>query len=126
MEDAPPDLDPQLAHALAHPTRSAILRTLIGTEGLSPGSLAEKIGVTAARLRYHVDVLARCGAVEAVAGAGSGGEQLLRLASPASERKPRPPKKVSDGLREDVSEEQLRNLIEIAGELGTGYDSRGA
>jgi DNA-binding transcriptional ArsR family regulator len=112
--DAPPELDPRLAHALAHPTRSAILRMLIGTDGLSPRSLAEKLGVTAAKLKYHVDVLRLCGAVEAVKDAGRADEQKAQQ---------RP---VADGLRADVSEEQLRNLIEIAGELGTGYDGRGA
>jgi DNA-binding transcriptional ArsR family regulator len=123
--DATPKLDPRLAHALAHPTRSAILRLLIGTEGLSPDSLSEKLEVAAAKVRYHVDVLTRCGAVEAVKDGGRRDELLIRLAPLASERK-RHPHKVSDGFRDDVSEAQLRDLIEIAGDLGIGYDGRGA
>ena len=122
---APRDLDPKLAHALAHPTRSAILRTLVGTQGLELDALAEKVGVTAARLRYHLDVLRVCGAIEAVRDAGRRGEQLIRLAPLESERKPRQGP-VADGLREDVSEEQLRHLIEIAGDLKTGQEGRGA
>jgi len=123
--DASQDLDPQIAHALAHPTRGAILRMLIGTEGLTTGTLAEKLGMPAAKVKYHVGVLTRCGAVEAVKEGGRGGELLIRLAPLASERK-QPPRKVADGFRADVTEAQLRNLIEIAGDLGTGYDGRGA
>lgn len=123
--DATPELDGHLAHALAHPTRSAILRLLIGTSGLTPGVLSEKLGVKAAYVRYHVEVLTSCGAVEAVKDGGRRGELLIRLVPLAGEKKSRR-RKVSDGLRDDVTEEQLRNLIEIAGDLGTGYDGRGA
>lgn len=123
--EAPPELDDRLAHALAHPTRSAILRLLIGTPGLAPSTLSEKLGIGAARVKYHVEVLTSCGAVEAVKDDGRPGELLIRLAPLSSERKQREGS-VSDGLRSDVSEEQLRNLIEIAGDLRASYEDRGA
>ena len=123
--DAAAELDSRLAHALAHPTRSGIVRLLVGTRGLAPGSLAEKLGLKTAVVRYHVDVLTSCGAVEAVKDEGGGAELLVRLAPLPNERKPARPRQVCDGLRDDVSEAQLRNLIEIAGDLGTGYAGPG-
>jgi DNA-binding transcriptional ArsR family regulator len=124
--DAAAELDPRLAHALAHPTRSAILRLLVGAQELAPASLAEKLDLGAASVRYHVGVLTACGAVEAVGGGDRRGELLIRLVPlPGEQRRPAAPK-VSDGLREDVSEAQLRNLIEIAGDLRIGYGGGGA
>lgn len=123
--DAPPDSRDQIARALAHPMRSAIMRLLIGTSGLSPKVISEKLETTAARVRYHVDVLTECGAVEAVKDGGRADELLIRLAPLPSERKPGRTE-VADGLRDDISEAQLRNLIEIAGDLGIGYEGRGA
>lgn len=118
--------DPRLARAVAHPTRRAVLELLIGKKGLSPNSIAEKLEVGAANARYHVDVLLACGAIEAVLkDGGRRGERLVRLA-----RSMRPKDQSwldpSGSMRDDVSVAQLKNLIEIAGDLPPGYDVRGA
>jgi predicted ArsR family transcriptional regulator len=121
----PPGLDPHLARAIVHPTRRAILKLLKGEKGVRPRAIAEKLGVGTANARYHVDVLLACGAVEAVPDEQRGGEPLVRLYS-ASRRKKRRSLDPTGAMRDDVTDAQLRNLIEIAGDLGIGYDGRGA
>lgn len=51
--------------ALAQETRLAIFRLLVqaGTEGVSAGAIAEKLGVTPATLSFHLKELARAGLV---------------------------------------------------------------
>ncbi len=118
-----PFVDPRLAQALAHPTRGAILELLTGEKQLSPGSISEKLGVEAANARYHVDVLAACGAVEA-APDGKRGERLVRLPQPKRKKK-KSQLDPSGAMREGVSEAQLKNLIETASDFPPGY-ARGA
>lgn len=119
-----PELDPQLARAIAHPTRRAILKLLRGGKGLPPSAIAEKLEVRAANARYHVDVLLACRALEPVEEEERRGERTVRLFSLS-----RPKRRKLDptgAMRDDVTEDQLKNLIEIAGDLGTGYDGPGA
>jgi len=49
--------------ALAHPTRLAIFRMLVerGPEGLSAGVIAERLGIPASSLTFHVQHLHRAG-----------------------------------------------------------------
>lgn len=51
--------------ALAHDTRLSIYRLLVevGPEGLAAGHIADKIGVSASSLTFHVAHLERCGLV---------------------------------------------------------------
>lgn len=88
---------------------------LIGEKGLGLNSIAGKLEVTAANAAYHVDVLLACGLV-AVAAGNRGGERLIRLPQPSSGGKKRGPA-VSDALRDDVSDAQLKSLIEMAAHL---------
>lgn len=108
-------LDPRLERALAHPTRRSILELLMDVKGLAPSSISEKLGIPAANAIYHVDVLTTCGAVEVVADEARRGERLVRLCgrSPESGMAPR----ASDSMRDDVSAEQLKSLIEMAAHL---------
>jgi len=109
----PPDR--RAEHALDHPTRRAILDLLAGEEGLGPGSIAEKLGVPVANAGYHVDVLTVYGAVEPASDKRHG-ERLVRLPRSASaSRKNR--LDVSDSRRDNVSEAQLKSLIEMAAHL---------
>lgn len=82
-------------------------------------SIAEEIGIPAANARYHLDVLSACGAVEAVADEGCGGERVIRLARTAEQRK-REWLDVSGSMRDDVTPAQLKSLIEIASQLRPG------
>jgi len=118
------DLHHRLARAVAHPTRKAILQLLAEEKGLPPRSISERLGIEGPRARYHVHVLAACGAVEAVSGEGRP-EPLLRLAPPppACEQSWRD---ASGSLRDGISRAQLQSLIEQSGELRRGYDGRGA
>jgi len=109
--------------ALAHPTRGAILELLVGEKGLSPGSIAEKLEIKAANAGYHVDVLLACGAIEVAPGAELG-ERLLRLAQRSREDK-KDWLDVSGSMRDDVTEAELKNLIEIAADLPPG-NARGS
>jgi ArsR family transcriptional regulator, arsenate/arsenite/antimonite-responsive transcriptional repressor len=53
--------------SLAQETRLSIFRLLVkaGKEGLSAGVIAEKLGLPAATLSFHIAQLARCGLVSA-------------------------------------------------------------
>ena len=113
-------LDPRVTRALAHPTRGAILELLHGEKGVGPRSISEKLGIKAANACYHVDVLVTCGAVEVVLGEKRRGERLIRLARPSRASKGNW-LDVAGSRRDDVSEAQLRNLIEIASDFRPGY-----
>jgi DNA-binding transcriptional ArsR family regulator len=115
MQEYSQPRDPRIERALDHPTRRSILDLLIGENGIGLNSISEKLEVTAANAAYHVDVLLACGVVEAVAGK-RGGERLIRLPQPSPEGK----KKGLDGsgsLRDDISDAQLKSLIEMAAHL---------
>ncbi len=120
----PPELDPHLARAIAHPTRRAILKLLRGEKGQRPSAIAEKLEVGAANADYHVDVLLACGALETVGDEERRGERLVRVFS--SSRSKRRKLDPTGAMRDDVTEDQLKNLIEIAGDLRTDYNGRGA
>jgi DNA-binding transcriptional ArsR family regulator len=120
MTEASQPLDARLERALAHPTRNAILKQLVGEKGLSLTSISEKLGVKAAEASYHVDVLVACGAIEAEPSEKRQGERLVRLARPSRKGK-KDWLDVSGSMRDDVSEAQLKNLIEIASDFPPGY-----
>src|SRR5246127_4231379 len=52
--------------ALAHDTRLAVFRLLItaGRSGMSPGAIAEKLGLAAPTLSFHLKELAHAGLIE--------------------------------------------------------------
>ncbi|MFM0218065.1 ArsR/SmtB family transcription factor [Paraburkholderia caledonica] len=52
--------------ALAHETRLAVFRLLVtaGRSGMSPGAIAEKIGLPAPTLSFHLKELAHAGLIE--------------------------------------------------------------
>jgi ArsR family transcriptional regulator, arsenate/arsenite/antimonite-responsive transcriptional repressor len=54
--------------ALAHPMRLRVFRALVvvGTEGLTPGVMAEALGATATTLSFHLKELAHAGLVTQV------------------------------------------------------------
>jgi DNA-binding transcriptional ArsR family regulator len=110
-----PQPGPRLKHALAHPTRRAIL-DLLREKGVAPSSIAGKLGVGAANARYHVEVLTKCGAIEVVPDETRSGERLVRLAEPAPESG-KAWLDVSGSMRDDVSAAQLKSLIEMASHL---------
>lgn len=110
---------PRLASALVHPTRKAIFELLGGGKELSPSSISGKLGIKVANVAYHVDVLASHGAVEVAPGKRRG-EQLVRLPQPPREGKS-PPLDVSGSMRDDISDAQLKSLIETASNFPPGY-----
>lgn len=115
--DTKPFVDAKQARILAHPTRGAILELLIGEKGLAPRAISEKLGVKPANGSYHVDVLLSCGLVETAPG-GKRGEPLIRLPRPEpSGAGKKNWLDVSGSMREDVSEAQLKSLIETAAHL---------
>lgn len=106
----------RLERALDHPTRRAILERLIGENGLGMSPLSEELGVARANANYHVGVLADCDAIELVANPKRRGERLVRLPlSPVENKKNW--LDVSGSMRDDISADQLKNLIETASEL---------
>lgn len=52
--------------ALAHDTRLAVFRLLVtaGRSGMSPGAIAEKLGLAAPTLSFHLKELAHAGLIE--------------------------------------------------------------
>jgi ArsR family transcriptional regulator len=52
--------------ALAHDTRLAVFRLLVtaGRSGMSPGSMAEQLGLAAPTLSFHLKELAHAGLIE--------------------------------------------------------------
>ena len=55
-----------LVAALRHPLRRRILRTMSDGRETSPSELAKELGERLSNVAYHVNVLARCGALKAV------------------------------------------------------------
>lgn len=80
-EQADPIRPGQLFTALLHPLRVEILRRL-ASKAESRSRLAREIRVPRSAVSYHVEVLEKCGAVEAVDEDDSSGGRLLRLRSP--------------------------------------------
>jgi len=115
MQEYSQPLNSRLERALEHPTRRAILDLLMGQKRVGSGSICEKLGIRAANAGYHLDVLTACGAIEAVRDK-RGGERTVRLPQSAAERKENP-LGASGSMRDDVSEAQLRSLIEMAAHL---------
>lgn len=116
MAEYSPTPDRRLERALDNPTRRAILDLLIGEKGLGLSTIAERLGVSAANAVYHLDVLTASGAIEAVPGEKGRTERLLRLSQTPEERK-KEWLDVSGSMRDDISPDQLKSLIEIASHL---------
>lgn len=115
MQEYSQPRDPRVERALDHPTRRSILDLLIGEKGLGLNSISERLEVSGANAAYHVDILLACGMVEVVAGKRSG-ERLIRLPQPSPEGK-KNGRDASGSTRDDISEAQLKSLIEMAAHL---------
>lgn len=114
-----PTPERRLERALDNPTRQGILDLLTGERGFGLGSIAEKLGISAANAGYHVGVLSACGAVELWVDEERGGERLVRLAKTPEQRK-KEWLDVAGSMRDDVTPAELKSLIEIAAELRPG------
>jgi DNA-binding transcriptional ArsR family regulator len=108
-------LNPRAERALAHPTRRAILEELRGKTELPPRAIAERLGIGAANVAYHAEVLTDCGAAEAVAGKRRG-ERSIRLPARSKPKRVNP-LALSGSRRPDATEAQLKSLIEMASHL---------
>ena len=109
----------RLERALDHPTRRAILDLLTDDKGIGSSAISEKLGVRPANAGYHLDVLTASGAIEIVEGKRPG-ERLVRLPR-SSARGKKNPLSASGSMRDDVSEAQLKSLIEMAAHLRPGH-----
>lgn len=119
MKEYSQPLDHRLERALDHPTRRAILDLLMGQKGVGSNSISGKLGIRPANAGYHLDVLTASGAIEVVEGERRG-ERLVRLPQSSAKRKANP-LGASGSRRDDVSEAQLRSLIEMAAHLRPGH-----
>lgn len=115
MLESPQPLDPRIERALVHPTRRAILKLLAAGKELRPGAIAEKLDLGAANVAYHVKVLTDCGAVETTKSEHRG-ERPVRLPGPSPTVGTKG-LELSGSRRADVTEAQLKSLIEMASHL---------
>jgi DNA-binding transcriptional ArsR family regulator len=120
MQEYSQPRDLRAERELAHPTRRAILELLAGEQGLAPRSIAGRLELPVAGVAYHVEVLTACGAVETAVGKRRG-ERLARLAGPPVRKGRKDPLDASGSMRADVSEAQLKSLIEMASHLRPGH-----
>jgi DNA-binding transcriptional ArsR family regulator len=65
VTERPPDLDPRLLKAIAHPLRHRLLAALDGRVA-SPAELAREFDVPLGRVSHHIRALAASGAIELV------------------------------------------------------------
>jgi DNA-binding transcriptional ArsR family regulator len=108
--EPPPAIDQRLVRALAHPSRIAILETLVDEEGLGLSQLSEKLEVKPAKASYHVNVLTDSGMVEAVPAPGNEVEPLFRL-TPRSPIGSQRWGEISESMRGEISTALLQTLI---------------
>jgi DNA-binding transcriptional ArsR family regulator len=120
MQEYSQPQSPLVERALDHPTRRSILDLLVGAQGLGLGSLAEKLEVKVANVAYHVDVLIACDVVEVVPGRRRG-ERRIRLPQASSPQYGKNSLDVSGSKRDDITEAQLKSLIEMAAHLRPGH-----
>jgi DNA-binding transcriptional ArsR family regulator len=123
--EPPPAIDQRTVRALAHPSRIAILETLVDEEGLGLSQLSEKLEVKAANVSYHVSVLTESGMIEAVLAPGNGVEQLFRL-TPRSPIGRQRWGEISESMRGEISTALLQTLIADARGFPRNYDGRDA
>ena len=126
MKNEPPSaIDQRLVRALAHPSRIAILETLVDEQGLGLGQLSEKLEVKPAKASYHVGVLTDSGMVEAVPAPGNEVEPLFRL-TPRSPIGSQRWGEISEAMRGEISTALLRTLIGEGRGFPRDYDGRSA
>ncbi len=125
MNDPGPVVDQRLVKALAHPSRIAILETLVDEEGLGLERLAEKLEAKPANVNYHVNVLIDSGMAESVLAPGSKSEQLFRL-TPGSPIGRQRWGEIPESMRGDLSAALMQTLIGEARAFPRNYDGRGA
>lgn len=120
-----PVIDQRVVRALAHPSRIAILETLVGEEGLGLNRLSERLEAKPANVNYHVNVLTESGMVESVLAPGGKSEQLFRL-TPRSPIGRQRWSEVPESMRGEISTALMQNLIGKARGFPRDYDGRGA
>jgi predicted ArsR family transcriptional regulator len=98
-------VSPQLAAALAHPTRAHAL-TVLSQRPASPRELAEELGVTTRHVAYHVKRLAELGCVELAEARQAGGGRVVEHVYRATQRSYFD----ADGW-ERLSEKQKRGVV---------------
>lgn len=81
----PPLVSPQLAAALAHPTRAHAL-TVLSQRPASPRELAEELGVPTRHVAYHVKRLSELGCVELAESRQAGGGRVVEHVYRATQR----------------------------------------
>src|SRR6476661_9778788 len=81
----PPLVSPQLAAALAHPTRAHAL-TVLSQRPASPRELAEELGVPTRHVAYHVKRLGELGCVELAEARQAGGGRVVEHIYRATQR----------------------------------------
>jgi DNA-binding transcriptional ArsR family regulator len=125
--DPRPVIDQRLFRAVAHPNRIAILEALIDNEGLSLSQISERLGVRAANVNYHLNVLTSSGAIESVPGGphAERTDQLFRISllSLVGNQNWR---EISASLQDDVSTALLRSVMDRTANFPPDYDGRGA
>ena len=125
MSDPGGVVDQRLVKALAHPSRIAILETLVDEEGLGLERLAEKLEAKPAHVNYHVTVLIDSGMAESVLAPGGKSEQLFRLA-PGSPIGRQRWGEIPESMRSDISTALMQTLIGEARAFRRNYDGLGA
>lgn len=124
-KDPGPVIDQRLVRALAHPSRIAILETLVDEEGLGLSQIAEKLAVKSASVNYHVRVLTESAVVEALQSPGSGAtEQLFRL-TPRSPIGNQRWGEISESMRGEISTALLQTMLSDTRGFPRNYDGRG-
>lgn len=78
-------VNPQLAAALAHPTRAHAL-TVLSQRPASPRELAEELGVPTRHVAYHVKRLSELGCVELAESKQAGGGRVVEHVYRATQR----------------------------------------